>query len=255
LRRFGLVGVLRLSPGSFVDWIASYLTHHNLMLLLSVVWTAYVVVVGVWILLQRRAPVATLSWLLSMAVIPVVGIGVYYFLGPRRLKRQRLRRCAAGASRVRAAALPACARKCPRRRTVCSRWSSWSRRPPISRSARPTRWSCWWAERPRSTHHGRGARGPPPCAPGVHYIFEPDKTGLALLALLGKPGLASRCGCSWMRWAQELGRQHYQPLEEAGAEFALFHPTKLGRACAGDQLPHPPQDRGHRRLHRLHRRR
>ena len=61
-----------------------WLSRENMTLALSLVWSAYVVVVGVWILLQRRAPVATLSWLLSMAVLPVVGLGIYYFLGPRR---------------------------------------------------------------------------------------------------------------------------------------------------------------------------
>ena len=75
-----------------MEAISPWLTREHVVGLLSILWPAYVAVVGVWIVLQRRAPVATLSWLLSMAVIPVLGLVIYYFLGPRRLKRQRLRR-------------------------------------------------------------------------------------------------------------------------------------------------------------------
>ncbi|MEG0446664.1 MAG: PLDc N-terminal domain-containing protein, partial [Comamonas sp.] len=65
-----------------MDWIASLLSQENVKLWLSVGWTLYVIVVSVWILLQRSQPVATLSWLLSMAALPVVGLVIYYFLGP-----------------------------------------------------------------------------------------------------------------------------------------------------------------------------
>ena len=75
-----------------MDWIAAQLGHENVKLWLSAGWTFYVVVVGVWILLQRSQPIATLSWLLSMAALPVVGLVVYYYFGPQRMKRQRIKR-------------------------------------------------------------------------------------------------------------------------------------------------------------------
>lgn len=85
-----------------MEWLRQYLTHENALLLLSVTWSVYVVIVAVWILLQRSAPVATLSWLLSMAAIPVGGLAIYYFFGPQRLKRQRIKRLRARkTSRVR----------------------------------------------------------------------------------------------------------------------------------------------------------
>src|SRR5689334_7380290 len=42
--------------------------------------------------MQKRAPVSTMSWILSLALLPFVGFLIYYFLGPQRLKKQRLRR-------------------------------------------------------------------------------------------------------------------------------------------------------------------
>ena len=214
-----------------MDWIASYLTHHNLMLLLSVVWTAYVVVVGVWILLQRRAPVATLSWLLSMAVIPVVGIGVYYFLGPRRLKRQRLRRLR---SRRKSRARSSIARlrekvpQAPDRLQQVVKLVTASTHFPISTADEVELLVGGAATFDSIMDAVRAARH------HVHleyYIFEPDRTGLALLALLqekARAGVKVRLLVDALG-SKNLGRQHYQPLEEAGAEFALFHPTKLGR--------------------------
>src|SRR4249919_4325269 len=59
---------------------------------LSLLWVAYLVVLAGWIVLQKREPIATLSWLLSLALLPVVGLVIYHFLGPQRIRRQRLKR-------------------------------------------------------------------------------------------------------------------------------------------------------------------
>ena len=75
-----------------MDWIASVLNQEHVKLWLSMGWTFYIVVVSIWILMQRSQPVATLSWLLSMAALPVVGLVVYYYFGPQRMKRQRIKR-------------------------------------------------------------------------------------------------------------------------------------------------------------------
>ncbi|MCU0618408.1 MAG: cardiolipin synthase [Gemmatimonadaceae bacterium] len=57
-------------------------------------WLELLWVLGMsaWILLERRPPLATLSWILGLSLLPVVGIPVYYFLGPRSLRRRQLRR-------------------------------------------------------------------------------------------------------------------------------------------------------------------
>lgn len=62
--------------------------------LLEAVW---VVVLSVYILLEGRSPLATLAWILSLALLPGVGLVVYLLLGPRRLVRKRNRRSLARA--------------------------------------------------------------------------------------------------------------------------------------------------------------
>src|SRR4249919_1728366 len=59
---------------------------------LSLSWVAYLIVLAGWIMLQKREPIATLSWLLSLALLPVIGLVVYHFFGPQRIRRQRLKR-------------------------------------------------------------------------------------------------------------------------------------------------------------------
>ena len=61
-------------------------------------WTAlwmvevgWVVAIAVTIILERRSPVATFAWIGTLAWLPVVGIAVYYFFGPRRLRRRKMR--------------------------------------------------------------------------------------------------------------------------------------------------------------------
>jgi cardiolipin synthase len=61
-------------------------------------WTALIVLEAVWlagisvyILLERRSPVATLAWLFAFAAAPGIGLVVYVFVGKRRLLRRRAR--------------------------------------------------------------------------------------------------------------------------------------------------------------------
>ena len=62
------------------------------LIVLEVIW---VVVISGYILLERRPPLATVAWIVSMATLPILGFIVYYFLGPRRLDRKRRRRVVA----------------------------------------------------------------------------------------------------------------------------------------------------------------
>ena len=59
------------------------------LIAVEVVW---VIAMSGYILLERRPPLATLAWIISLAYLPVLGFLVYYFLGPRRLDRKRRRR-------------------------------------------------------------------------------------------------------------------------------------------------------------------
>ncbi len=66
------------------------------VLWLEVVW---VIAMSAYILLERRPPLATLAWIVSLATLPVLGLVVYYFVGPRRLERKRRRRVMARTSK------------------------------------------------------------------------------------------------------------------------------------------------------------
>ena len=59
------------------------------LIAVEVVW---VVIMSGYILLERRPPLATVAWIVSLATLPLLGFAVYYFLGPRRLERKRRRR-------------------------------------------------------------------------------------------------------------------------------------------------------------------
>src|SRR5690606_22006823 len=77
------------------QWLLS-VPHLGLYLFLG--WVAYLLALGGWILLQKRAPVATLSWLLGLAALPYLGFLVYLVFGPQRIKRHRIRRARARVS-------------------------------------------------------------------------------------------------------------------------------------------------------------
>ena len=62
-----------------------------LLTILTIAQLLYVTVLSAWILLEKRSPVATLAWILSLIALPYVGFALYFFLGPRRVFRKRLR--------------------------------------------------------------------------------------------------------------------------------------------------------------------
>ena len=67
---------------------------HWLLLVLLIAWPVYVVVMGVWVILQRSEPVATLGWIMALAFLPYLGFLVYYLFGPQHIQRSGRRRVA-----------------------------------------------------------------------------------------------------------------------------------------------------------------
>ena len=76
-------------------------SEHPVWTTLGLIEVLYVLVLSAWIILQRRAPAATLAWIFGLALVPVGGLLVYHFLGPRKLQRSRLKRL-----RARGSAMP-----------------------------------------------------------------------------------------------------------------------------------------------------
>ena len=57
----------------------------------------YVVFLAIYILLEKRSSAATLAWILMLALLPIVGFVLYFFLGNRVLLRKRMRHARARA--------------------------------------------------------------------------------------------------------------------------------------------------------------
>ncbi|MEX8193726.1 cardiolipin synthase [Comamonas guangdongensis] len=194
-------------------------------------WTFYIVVVSVWILMQRSQPVATLSWLLSMAALPVVGLMVYYYFGPQRMKRQRIKRLRSRKrSRVRASMQRLRERMLQvdlRVHQVAQLVTATSEFPVSTASAMQllvggaATFDAIAEAVSAARHH-------------VHleyYIYEPDQTGTALRDLLiekARAGVQVRLLVDALG-SKKLNAKFLQPLLDAGAEVARFHDAKVGR--------------------------
>ncbi|MEG0923005.1 MAG: cardiolipin synthase [Comamonas sp.] len=214
-----------------MDWISQVLTKENIVHVLSVIWPIYLCIVGVWILMQRRAPVATMGWLLSMGALPVVGLIVYYFIGPQRLKRQRIKRLRVrNQGRVRDTARrvrDAEPNPPPQLRELVKLVEKTSKFP-ISTAQNVQLLSGGAAtfdqileDVAHAQHH-------------VHleyYIYEPDQTGTRLrdaLIARAKAGVKVRMLVDALG-SKRVNKKFIQPLLDVGGEFAVFHPTKIGR--------------------------
>ena len=55
-------------------------------------YAAWVVGSVIFIVMQRRRPTATLAWIVGFISTPFVGAVIYYFFGPRKLRRRKIRR-------------------------------------------------------------------------------------------------------------------------------------------------------------------
>ena len=198
---------------------------------LSLAWSAYIAVLSVWIVLQKRAPVSTMSWILSMALLPFAGFIVYYFLGPQRLKKQRIKRLRSRAgdrgetdrSLLRQAAEdapPALRHMAALGTAACGLPVSSASSAELLSGGAATFESIFQAVRDARDH--------------VHleyYIFEPDNIGTALRDLLtdkAREGVTVRLLVDALG-SGRLGRDFIAPLLEAGGQMGFFHETRIGR--------------------------
>ncbi|UTA54776.1 cardiolipin synthase [Lysobacter soli] len=194
----------------------------NLGLYLVLGWLTYVVWLGLWIVLQKREPVATLSWLISLAALPYIGFLIYFFFGPQRIRRQRLRRV-----RARATLPPPPEGLVPTPDAIelARLAQSTTGLPPIT-ATRVDLLIDGSAKYVALLEAIANARD------HIHleyYIYLPDRTGTALRDALVE---RARAGVQVRLLLDAVGsgrtkRKFLQPLVEAGAEIAWFHPMKL----------------------------
>lgn len=194
----------------------------NLGLYLVLGWLTYVIWLGLWIVLQKREPVATLSWLISLAALPYIGFLIYFFFGPQRIRRQRLRRV-----RARATLPPPPEGLVPTPDAIelARLAQSTTGLPPIT-ATRVDLLIDGSAKYVALLEAIANARD------HIHleyYIYLPDRTGTALRDALVE---RARAGVQVRLLLDAVGsgrtkRKFLQPLVEAGAEVAWFHPMKL----------------------------
>ena len=208
---------------------------HNWTFWLGWVWTLSSIVVTTWVILQRRSPVSTLAWIMVLNLMPVIGLAVYAYFGPQRVKRQRLRRWHSRAALM-------SQRDLDRLRTDRPDAPAWALQharlieascgiPPASVQSIEilpsggTTLDALLREINAAQHH-------------VHleyYIFEPDQTGTRLLNALtakARAGVEVRLLVDAIGSPALLSRKHRQLLTtllDAGGEYAVFHPTRLDR--------------------------
>ena len=194
----------------------------HLGLYLTLGWAAYLVGLGLWIVLQKREPAATISWLVSLAALPYLGFFIYYVFGPQRIHRQRLRRVRARAALP--ATMPGLSES-PEAVELAKLGQATTGLPPTT------------ATQARLLIDGGAKYAALLEAVGqarehIHleyYIYQPDACGLALRDALverARDGVQVRLLLDAVGSGSTTSR-FLQPLVDAGGEVAWFHPMKL----------------------------
>jgi len=187
-----------------------------------------------WIALEKRAPVATLAWILLVISLPIAGPIVYYLIGHRRVQKSRFKRLRARLglrdARERLRQQPASSTGEPfgtRQRQLMALATEVSHAPPSSAAAfeilldGDDTFAAIEAAIRAARHH-------------VHleyYIFEPDQTGTRLRDLLverARAGVEVRLLVDGIG-GHRLSRRFLAPLREAGGHVAHFSPVRLAR--------------------------
>lgn len=186
-------------------------------------WALYLVVLTCWIVLQRREPIATLSWVLSLAALPVLGLLIYHFLGPQRINRNRLSRARARQNLGRS--LPGDVKPSEDARTVARLALAVTGFAPST--ARKVDLlvgggACYTAllEAIAGAQHHLHVE---------YYIFEPDRTGTAFRDALierARAGVRVRLLLDAIG-SGGLSRKFLAPMRDAGVEIGWFHPMKM----------------------------
>jgi cardiolipin synthase len=192
----------------------------HIRLYLTAGWITYLVGLGLWIVLQKREPAATISWLVSLAALPYVGFFIYYVFGPQKITRHRARRRRSHVALPREPAAGSDAE------TQELRWLSQATTglaPTTSRDVRllvdgGSKYPALLDDIAQARDHINVE----------YYIYEPDRSGAALRDALverARAGVKVRLLLDAMG-SKKASDRFFAPLVEAGGELAWFHPTR-----------------------------
>jgi cardiolipin synthase len=190
---------------------------------LGVAWLVYVLVLAAWIVRQRREPVATLAWLLALAWLPVLGWAVYWWLGPQRIHRRKLKRLRARLALAEATLPPVGDPSEDGQERLIERSTGYA----------PTRATAIELLTGGERTYDALFTAVSAARESIHleyYIYEPDSVGTQLrdrLVERARAGVEVRLLFDGLG-SRKCSPRFLQPLCEAGAEVAWFHPLKLG---------------------------
>jgi cardiolipin synthase len=207
----------------------------HLTALLSLAWLLWIALVAVGLILERRPPAATLAWLLALLFMPYFGFVVYLLLGPRRLRRRRLRYSRARERLIRSTpdrlgrdytALPGFpgADLEWQLATLLDRAGQGQPSPALDVTLLETGDACFAALEAAiaaAVHH-------------VHleyYLWRPDPVGTRLRDLLiekARAGVQVRLLLDPIG-SDRISRRFLKPLQDAGGLTAWFNPISLRR--------------------------
>ena len=186
----------------------------------------WVIIIGVVIIMQRRSAAATLSWLLVLVFLPILGLLIYRLIGPLRLERKKLKRVASRRAVGEAvAALAALDDGSIEHLQLATVAMTLGEAPPLRADELTvyldgaSKYEAVLAAIAAATHH-------------VHleyYIWEPDTIGTALRDALverAKAGVKIRMIIDGTG-SNKLSKRFLAPMRAAGVEIATFNPVRL----------------------------
>lgn len=197
--------------------------------ILGIAWAIHIIILSGWIILQKRSPISTISWIISLAFIPYLGFAIYHFIGPQKLKRQHYRRLLAKTAlqeqnyllHLREQALLIGVTPSPSLIQLTKLVNNASGFPVTTATSMQflvdgeATYNAIFDAIRNASHH-------------IHleyYIFEPDNIGTALRDLLiekALEGVSVRLLVDGMG-SSRLKKKFIEPLQAAGGEFAFFH--------------------------------
>ena len=202
-----------------------------LLTILTIAQLVYVVVLATWILFEKRSPVATLAWILSLIALPYVGFVVFFLFGPRHLLRKRLKhkraRGAVSASTPLGASEPPPAQHDPRVEQLVHL---------VQRAGEPPASQCDTVEIFHDARESFDAleaaiRAAKHHVHVAYYIFDPRRTGHRFRDALierAKAGVQVRLLVDDVG-SSAIGRRFLKPMRAAGIKFARFNEVAFSR--------------------------
>ncbi len=211
--------------------------------IVSSVEVAYLVAMIVVIILEKRSPISTLAWILALTFLPYIGLILYFFIGPHRVRRKRIRHSrstmevrAQLAAEIASHPLDVTAPHRVQLATLAVRASGSLMSTAKNITVLGGGKQCFDAIE-------EAIRGAKHHVHVLYYIFEGDRTGTRLRDALverAKAGVKVRFLTDGV--GTSLSRRFKKPMREAGIELARFNPLALGQFLPRVQL------RNHRKI-------